>query len=166
LFFIFKPSQNLSSSLYDPQDSIASNYLKIAKHNLSSIQEQFLLLTESAHFSFYQVQQVNHDNSIEVQDLLFNTHHTIVQDQRPYQFECADIICATLLIFNKQSYIMGIFSYAIEYRYTQNILTFKKELKKMQNHSSLYSKERISQNDFFIRQYYFDLISNQLNAFG
>lgn len=129
-WFLFNwiPFDDFDLVSFEPQKSIALNYLAQYASRLSSAEKQFIEGMSKTHYSFYSVLEIEFEKSLLVKDILLGTVHRLKEYQGTHGLKRSDILFGRILTLNDQSIFIGLAPYIIPVRYQNTLIAFRKWL--------------------------------------
>jgi len=160
-WFLFNwiPGENFGIKNFNPDKTIAENYLKIHQDKLSKVEREFCEAMSKTYYSFYVVLAVEIDKSLTVRDILLGTTHTTKERQGTHHLKRGDIIFSRILKLNDQSIFIGMAPLSIPSQYGTTLLDFRKWLKEENDGRKLTAKALRNELDFELTSYFFHIIN-------
>jgi hypothetical protein len=109
LFNWINEEKNTGLKHFNPKKTVAENYLQRYESTLKTPEKQFIEAMRQTYYSFYSILDVRVDQSLELQDLLQDTVHTVKEWQATQLFKRGEILFTRLLTLNEQSILVGTF---------------------------------------------------------
>lgn len=138
-WFLFNwvPLEDFGLKQFDPEQTIAQNYVKVHEDRLNSQQKRFIKAINQSYYSFYSVLQVEMERTLLIKDILLGTTHTIKERQGTHHLTRGDIIFSRILILDDQSVFVGMAPSAVPAAYYNDLIDFMKWLIEENNDAEL-----------------------------
>ncbi len=163
IFFNWIPDENFGLKKFDPEITIAENYLRNYKVKLNSDELRFLEAMLTTFYSFYAVLDVVKDQSLLVKDILLGTEHHIKERQGTHHLKRGDIVFGRILTLDNQSIFVGMAPLMMPPQYHTSLLNFKKWLIEENDDKPLDGYALRNELDLDIYDYFFDAIIEAYN---
>ena len=131
-WFLFSwiPDAHFGVSQFDPELTIAQNYVKKHAIRLTSDESRFIATMNDTYYSFYSVLKVEAGHSLLIKDILLGTTHIIKEQLGTTQLQRGDIIFSRILTLDNQSIFIGMAPIIIPASYYYQLIDFRKWLVK------------------------------------
>lgn len=118
-WFLFNwvPFDNYDVKQFDPETTIAQNYLKRYSDRLSSAERRFIETMHTTYYSFYSILEVELDKQLMVKDIMLGTTHHIKERSGTHNLKRGDIVFSRILTMNEQSIFIGMAPYIVQTRF-------------------------------------------------
>jgi hypothetical protein len=148
---------------FDPEQTLAQNYLQFHKSQLNSHEIRFIETINHSHYSYYSILEVEEEKSLLVKDILLGTTHTIKEKQGTRSLKRGDLVFGRILTLDDQSIFVGMAPISIPARYQHDLIDFKTWLLKENNEVDLTPKDlrEIFEEELF--EYFFSMMVTLFN---
>jgi len=163
IFFNWIPAETFGLERFNPDITIAENYLTNNKTKLSSGERSFIEAMLTTFYSFYAVLEVEKDQSLLVKDILLGTEHLIKERQGTHFLKRGDIIFSRILTLSNQFIFVGMAPFILPPEYHMALLDFKKWLIKENDDKALDGDTLRNELDLELYEYFFDAIIEVYN---
>jgi hypothetical protein len=163
ILFNWIPDENFGLKQFNPDITIAENYLIIHKTKLSNDERCFIEAMLTTFYSFYAVLEVEQDQLLLVKDILLGTEHHIKERQGTHFLKRGDIVFSRILTFNNQSIFVGMAPFTIPPQHHIALLDFKKWLIEENDDNPLNGNALRNELDLELYDYFFDAIIEPYN---
>ena len=163
LLFNWLPFEDFGVFPFNPDLTIAQNYILFHPNRLNSAQRRFIEAMTKTHYSFYSVQEIEMEKSITLKDILLGTDHVVKEKKGTLFIRKGTIVFARILTIDSQSIFIGLAPFALPPQYYNSILDFKNWLIVENNDKPLdpLALQGFSQDDLV--HYFFELIKDYNN---
>lgn len=164
-WFLFNwvPCEDFEIKNFNPDKTIAENYLKIHKDKLNRVEQEFIETMSKTYYSFYTVFAVDVDKSLTIKDILLGETHKIKERQGTHFLKRGDVIFSRILTLNDQSIFIGMAPLTIPAQYGSTLLDFRKWLREENDGKKLTAKALRSELDLELTNYFFYIINEAYN---
>lgn len=163
IFFNWIPDESFGLKKFDPELTIAENYLCNYEAKLSSDELSFLKAMVTTFYSFYAILAVVKDQSLLVKDILLGTEHRIKERQGTHFLKRGDIVFGRILTLDNQSIFIGMAPLMMPPQYHTYLLDFKEWLIEENDGKSLDGYVLRNELDLDIYDYFFEAIIETYN---
>jgi hypothetical protein len=159
-WFLFNwiPSEDFGLKQFDPEKTIAQNYIKTHEDRLNSQLKRFIKAINQSYYSFYSVLQVEIEKSLLIKDILLGTTHTIKERQGTHQLKRGDVIFSRILTLNDQSIFVGMAPTVVPARYQNDLIDFRQWLIEENNNAELTPEILREESELALLDYFFDIM--------
>jgi hypothetical protein len=159
-WFLFNwiPDDTFGQEQFDPEKTLAQNYLDVYPEHLDSQKKRFIETMSHSYYSFYSVLHVEVEKSLLVKDILLGTTHTIKERQGTHQLKRGDIVFSRILTLENQSIFIGMAPFVVPAHYQNDMIDFRNWLLKENNKTALTPKVLRKELDIFILEYFFSIM--------
>lgn len=147
---------------FDVNHSIALNYLKKYKDNLSRNECRFIERLSQSPYSFYCVLDVELEKKLTVKDILLGTTHILKERQGTHSLKRGDIVFSRILTLDDQSIFVGMCPFTLPVGCHTRLIKFRAWLTKENRRRKLTKEALCSQFGLDILDYFFELLSERL----
>lgn len=163
IFFNWIPDEDFGLENFNPEITLAENYLHTNKTKLKSDELRFIEMMISTFYSFYAILEVEKDQSLLVKDLLLGTEHHIKERQGTRYLKRGDIIFSRILTLDNQLIFVGMAPFTIPPQHHTTLLDFKKWLIEENDDKPLDSNALRNELDIELYDYFFDALIEVYN---
>jgi hypothetical protein len=163
IFFNWIPDENFGLEKFDPEVTLAENYLRSHKAKLRSDELRFIEAMISTFYSFYAILEVEKDQALHVKDILLGTEHHIKERQGTHYLKRGDIVFGRILTMDNQSIFVGMAPFILPPQQHIALLDFKKWLTEENDGKPLDSNALRNELDLDLYDYFFDAIIEAYN---
>lgn len=163
LLFNWVPCDDFDIDQFDPNITIAQNYVIKHKDRLNSIERRFIEEMNLTYYSFYNILDVDLDKGLVVKDVMLGTTHTIKERLGTHSLKRGSIIFSRILTIDDQSIFVGMAPFGIPTRYNIDLIDFKKWLVEENDNNELNTKSLRNEFAIDLHDYYFDIIISGFN---
>jgi hypothetical protein len=128
VLFTWIPNKDFEIGQYDPQKTIAGNYIAAHGKSLNSAVLRFIEAMNQTYYSFYSIQEVVPEKRLVVRDILLGTTHTIKEKKATRTAKRGNIILGRILTLDNQAIFAGTAPYTIPVSYQNQLLDYKSYL--------------------------------------
>jgi hypothetical protein len=128
MLFAWIPNDNFANVQFDPNMTIAQNYVKNYAAELNSFERKFITAMADTYYSFYNVLEVELEEKLVVKDILLGTTHTIKEHQATHTLKRGDVIFSRILTLDGQSIFVGMMPFNLPAHYNTDLIYFRKWL--------------------------------------
>jgi hypothetical protein len=163
IFFNWIPAENFGLERFNPDITIAENYLRNHKTKLNNDECCFIEAMLTTFYSFYAVLEVEKDQSLLVKDMLLGTEHTIKERQGTHFLKRGDIVFSRILTLNNQSIFVGMAPFVLLPQHHIQLLDFKKWLIEENDDNALDIDTLRNELDLELYDYFFYALIDAYN---
>jgi hypothetical protein len=149
----------MPKSKFDPDKTIAQNYLRSHLKHLSFQERVFIEAMNKTHHSFYTILDVKIDRLLTIKDILLGTTHDIKERQGTRYLKRGDIVFTRILHLDGQSISIGMPPYIVPANYGNRLIDFKKWLILENDGKKLTQTALHNELDFELIDCFFDIIT-------
>ena len=163
-WFLFNwiPFDDFGVKDFDPEQTIAQNYVRVHETKLNSTDRCFIEAMNKTYYSFYNVLEIELDKSLTVKDVLLGSTHKLKEKQGTYQLKRGDMVFGRILTLDNQSIFIGMAPFMIPIRYHSDFLDFRDWLIEENNNLALTGNDLREYFDMTLLDYFFEIIINPL----
>lgn len=158
IIFNWIPGDNFGQKHFNPDLTVAQNYVSNNERCLSSKELRFIESMNHTYYSFYSVQNVERHQSLVVKDILLGTEHLIKERQGTETLKRGDLIFSRILNMNDQSIFIGMAPFTIPNKFHSHLLDVKEAFLEENDYSPLSIEILSTVYDEELVINYFDLI--------
>lgn len=107
LLFNWHLMDNVGIADFEPALTIAENYVRLYATRLNSKERAFIDAMAGTYYSFYRIEDVVLDKSLQVKDILLDATHTVKEYQGTHHLKPGDIVFSRILTMDNQSIFVG-----------------------------------------------------------
>lgn len=163
IFFNWIPDEDFGLENFDPEITLAENYLQSHKAKLRSDELRFIEAMISTFYSFYAILEVEKDQALHVKDILLGTEHHIKERQGTHYLKRGDIVFGRILTLDNQSIFVGLAPFILPPQHHIALLDFKKWLIEENDGKPLDNNALRNELDLKLYDYFFDAIIEAYN---
>lgn len=163
IFFNWIPDEDFGLKTFDPELTIAENYIRHQKAKLTSDELRFMKAMTSTFYSFYAILEVEKDKSLRVKDILLGGEHLIKERQGTYYLKRGDIVFSRILTLDNQSIFVGMAPFTMPPQHHTALLDFKKWLIEENDDKILDGDALRNELNLELYDYFFDAIFSAYN---
>ena len=126
--FNWIPDDDLGYASFDPEHTIAENYLRHHGDRLKSDERRFIEAMLTTYYSFYAVLEVERDQSLVLEDKLLGTRHCIKEQQATRQLQRGDVIYSRLVTVDGECIAVGTAPTTLPSQYNMHLVDLKQAL--------------------------------------
>lgn len=164
-WFLFNwiPFNDFGLEQFDPEVTLAQNYVHTHEKALNSREKQFIEAMDQSFYSFYSVLRVEKDKALFVKDIILGTTHTIKERQGTHQLKRGDVIFSRILTLDKQSIFVGMAPFIVPIDYHNSLIDFKKWLIEENDEKPLDPNVLRNELNQELFDYFFEIIKAAFN---
>ena len=163
LLFNWIPNEDFEIDNFDPEVTLAQNYISFHESSLSSRERIFIDVMNQTYYSFYSVLEVVMNQSLLVKDILLGTRHTIKERQGTHSLKRGDIVFSRILTINNQSIFVGMAPFCLPANHQNSLLDFKDWLIEENDDEALTPEALRNDFDLDLLDYFFDALEEAYN---
>ncbi|MFT3742551.1 MAG: SEC-C metal-binding domain-containing protein [Gammaproteobacteria bacterium] len=163
IFFNWIPDEDFGLKNFDPEITLAENYLQSHKTKLRSDELRFIEAMISTFYSFYAILEVEKDQALHVKDILLGTEHHIKERQGTHCLKRGDIVFSRILTLDNQSIFVGMAPFILPPQHHIALLDFKKWLTEENDGKPLDGNALRNELDLDLYDYFFDAVIEVYN---
>jgi len=148
---------------FDPNITIAQNYIKYYESKLNSAEKRFIETISQTYYSFYSVLEVKVEESLILKDILLGTTHIIKERQGTHYLKRGDIVFSRILTLEAQSIFVGMAPFLVPASYHTNLIDFRDWLIEENDQQALNPKVLRTEFDLELMDYFFEIIQTAFN---
>ena len=161
--FNWHPLEDFDIEPFDPELSLAQNYLKYHERKLNSLEKGFIEAMNQSYYSFYTILDVDVEKTLLLKDIMLGTTHCIKERQGTYHLKRGDIVFSRILTLDNQSIFVGMAPYRIPANYHTNLIDFRQVLIEENAQQVLTPDSLRDEFDLELLDYFFDLMITAYN---
>lgn len=163
IFFNWIPDEDFGLKNFDPEITLAENYLQSHKAKLRSDELRFIEAMISTFYSFYAILEVEKEQALHVKDIFLGTEHHIKERQGTHYLKRGDIVFSRILTLDNQSIFVGMAPFILLPQHHIALLDFKKWLIEENDGKPLDGNALRNELDLELYNYFFDAIIEVYN---
>lgn len=163
ILFNWIPDEDFELDEFDPDITLAENYLYFYKSKLNKNEQRFINEMSTTFYSFYAILEVEKEKSLLVKDLLLGSTHTVKEYQGTYHLTRGDIVFSRILNFEHQSIFVGMAPFMLPPQYHTALLDFKKWLIEEMDNQPLNEYALRCELEQELLEYYFEAMIEAFN---
>ena len=159
ILFNWVPFEDVELKHFDPELTIAENYLQAYPHQLQNDERRFLETMNTTFYSFYVVLAVEKEKSLFVKDMLLGTTQTLKERQGTHFLNRGDIVFSRILTLDQQSIFVGMAPFILPLSYHMALVDLKEALIEENDHLPLSGDILRQEFDLDLVDYFFEAIA-------
>jgi hypothetical protein len=161
-WFLFNwiPFDDFGIKGLNDEETIAQNYLRIYKNNLSTLEQQFITAMSQSYYSFYSILKIKQDSTMVVCDLILDTVHNVKEQPSTNYLRPGDIVFSRILNLDNQTVFIGIAPFIIPTQYQDALFIFKNCLVKENNNINFNANSLRNIFDTELLSYFFKIMED------
>lgn len=163
IFFNWIPMEDFELDEFNPDITIAENYVCNHKKKLNKDECSFITAMLATFYSFYAILAVEKNQSLHVKDILLGIEHYIKECQGTHFLKRGDIVFSRILTFKNQSIFVGMAPFIMPPYHHTELLDFKKWLIEENDNNALDGNALRNELDLELYDYFFDAIIEAYN---
>jgi hypothetical protein len=161
--FNWLPFDDFGIKNFSPDETLAQNYLRLHRTNLSNEEQRFIEAMNTTYYSFYAVLEVEENNWLLVKDILLKTTHSVKERKGTHFLNRGDIIYSRILTLDEQSIFVGMAPFLIPAMYHNHLINFRKWLIEENGDTPLSPEVLREELDLALLDNYFDILRAAFN---
>lgn len=164
LLFNWIPYDDFYLDGFDPEQSIAFNYLKTYAGKLNSSEKKFIEAMIQTYYSFYSILEIEPEGFLLVKDILLDTTHKIKERCGTHDLKLGDIVFGRILTLDGQSVFVGMAPYTIPASYQSDLVDLRNEVIEECDDKQLTIEMLRDEFDLALLDYFFEVMGAVYNT--
>ena len=163
LLFDWIPYDDFGIDQFDPDTTIAQNYVMKHENKLNSVERKFIEAMNATYYSFYNILDVEFEKHLVIKDIMLGTTHTIKERLGTHSLKRGGVIFSRILTLDNQSIFVGMAPFGLPSRYSIDLINFRKCLTEENNNNALNARSLRDEFATALHDYYFDVVVSSFN---